>query len=114
MSETRRSLDRIERLADVRQAYVTAAEAAVREAEILVRYFKEEAENNARQIQQTREDIAYLTSLSGHEIQVREKHILSLDFKARQIAQDLEKAEQMLDRRRAEWREKMTERKIAE
>ena len=114
MNETRRSLDRIERLVEVRQTYVTAAEAAVREAEVLVRYFEEEAEKNARQAQQTREEIAYLKTLSGHELQAREKHIISLNFKARQIARDLEKAVQMLEKRRAEWRETMKEKKIVE
>lgn len=114
MSETRRSLDRIERLVEVRQTYVAAAEAAVREAEVLVRYFEEEAENVVRQIQQTREEIAYLKTLSGHEIQTREKHIFSLNFRARQIAQDLEKAAQMLETRRAEWRETMKDKKIVE
>jgi flagellar export protein FliJ len=114
MNETRRSLDRIERLVEVRQTYVTAAEAAVREAEVLVRYFEEEAEKIARLIQQTREEIAYLKTLSGHEIQAREKHILSLNFKARQIAKDLEKAVQMLETRRAEWRETMKDKKIVE
>ena len=114
MSETRRSLDRIERLVEVRQTYVTAAEAAVREAEVLVRYFEEEAGRVVRQIQQTREEIAYLKTLSGHEIQAREKHIFSLNFKARQIAQDLEKAAQMLEQRRAEWRETMKDKKIVE
>jgi flagellar export protein FliJ len=114
MNETRRSLDRIERLVDVRQTYVTAAEAAVREAEALVRYFEEEAANNARQIQQTREEIAYLKTLTGYEIQAREKHIFSLNFKARQIAQDLEKAVQMLEKRQADWRETMKDKKIVE
>ena len=114
MNETRRSLHRIERLVEVRQTYVTAAEARVREAEALVRYFEEEIEKNARQIQQTREEIAYLKTLSGHEIQAREKHIFSLNSKARQIAQDLEKAEQMLEKRREEWRETMKEKKVVE
>jgi flagellar export protein FliJ len=114
MNETRRSLDRIERLVGVRQTYVTAAEAAVREAEVLVHYFEDEAAKNARLIQQTREEIAYLKTLSGHEIQAREKHIFSLNFKARQIAQDLDKAVQLLEKRRAEWRETMKDKKIVE
>jgi len=114
VSETRRSLDRIERLVEVRQTYVTAAEAAVREAEVLVRYFEEEAEKVVRQIQQTWEEIAYLKTLTAHAIQAREKHIFSLNFKARQIAQDLDKAVQMLEKRRAEWRETMKDKKIVE
>lgn len=114
MSESRRSLDRIERLVEVRQTYVTAAEAAVREAENIVRYFQDEAEQNARQIQQAREGIAYLQSLTGHDIQTRERHISSLNLRARQLSQDIEKAMQTLEKRRGEWREKMKDRKIVE
>jgi flagellar export protein FliJ len=114
MSEARRSLDRIERLVEVRQTYVNAAEAAVKEAEGMVRYFEDELQNNARQIQQVREEIAYLKTLTGHQIQAREKQILSLGIRARQIAQDLEKAEQLLEQRRAEWRETMKDKRIVE
>jgi flagellar export protein FliJ len=114
MSEARRSLERIERLVEVRQTYVNAAEAAVKEAEGIVRYFQEELQQNARQIQQAREEIAYLKSLTGHDIQTREKHILSLGIRARQISQDLEKAEQLLEKRRGEWRETMKDKRIVE
>jgi flagellar export protein FliJ len=114
MNETRRSLERIERLVEVRQTYVTAAEARVKEAESLVRYFQEELEKNAREANQTREEIAYLKTLSGFEIQTREKHIASLNFKARQINLDLDKANQLLEKRRAEWRETMKDKKIVE
>jgi flagellar export protein FliJ len=114
MSEARRSLDRIERLVEVRQTYVNAAEAAVKEAEGIIRYFQDELAQNARQIQQAREEIAYLKNLTGHAIQTREKHILSLGIHARQIAQDLEKAEQLLEKRRGEWRETMKEKRIVE
>jgi len=114
MNETRRSLDRIERLVEVRETYVTAAEAGVREAEALVRYFEEEAHNNALQIQLTREEIGCLKNFSGHQIQARDRHILSLNLKARRIAQDVEKAMQMLEKRRAEWRETMKDKKIVE
>jgi len=114
MNDTQRSLERIERLVAVRHTYVAAAEARVREAEVFVRYLEGEAEKTARQIQQCREGIAYLKTLSGHEIQAREKHIFSLNFKARQIAQELEKAGELLDKRRAEWRETMKDKKIVE
>jgi flagellar export protein FliJ len=114
MSEAKRSLDRIERLVEVRQTYVTAAEAAVKEAESIVHYFEDEARENARQIQTSREEIAYLTSLTGHDIQTRERHISSLNLKARRIAQDVEKANQMLEKRRGEWRETMKDKKIVE
>jgi flagellar export protein FliJ len=114
MSEARRSLDRIKRLVEVRQTYVTAAEAGVREAESVVRYFQNEAEQTARQIQQAREGIAYLKSLTGHDIQTRERHISSLNLRARQLAQDIEKAKQVVEKRRGEWRETMKDKKIVE
>src|SRR6185295_17351300 len=114
MNEARRSLDRIERLVELRQTYVTAAEAAVREAEMMVRYFEEQAQENARQIQQGREEIAYLKNLTGHDIQTRERHILGLEVRAKQIVQDVEKAEQFLEKRRGEWRETMRDKKIVE
>jgi flagellar export protein FliJ len=114
MSESRRSLDRIERLVEVRQTYVTAAEAAVREAENVVKYFQDEAAQNARQIQQAREGIAYLTSLTGHDIQNRERHISSLNLRARQFVQEIEKAMKMVEKRRGEWRETMKDKKIVE
>jgi len=114
MNETRRSLERIERLVEVRETYVTAAEARVKEAEAMVRYFQEELARNAAEASKTREEIAYLKTLSGFEIQAREKHILSLNFKARQLNLDLDKANQLLEKRRAEWRETMKEKKIVE
>jgi flagellar export protein FliJ len=114
MSDVRRSLDRIERLVEVRQTYVTAAEAAVKEAENILRYFEDDARQNARQIQTAREEIAYLTSLTGQDIQNRERHISSLNLQARRIAQDVEKANQMLEKRRGEWRETMKDKKIVE
>jgi flagellar export protein FliJ len=114
MSEARRSLERIERLVEVRQTYVNAAEAAVKEAEGIVRYFEDELAQNARQIQQAREEIAYLKSVTAHDIQTREKHISALGIRAKQFAQDLEKAQQMLEKRRGEWREKMKDKRIVE
>ena len=114
MNDVRRSLNRIERLAEVRQTYVTAAEARVKEAEAVVRYFEEELEKNARMIQQTREEIAYLKTLSAHSIQAMERLIVSLSLKARQLNQDKEKAVQLLEKRRTEWREMMKEKKVVE
>lgn len=114
MSEERRGLQRMERLVDVRQTFVTAAEAAVREAEGMVRYFEDEIRDNARQIFQAREENAYFGDSKSNVITARERYILSLQQRARSLAQDLEKAKQLVERRRTAWREAMKARKTVE
>lgn len=112
--ELRRGLDRIERLVEIRQTYVTAAEAAVREAEGVVRRLEALAEENARQVQHARENFAYPGSFTGGDVQTRERHIEMLNLQAGKIRQDVEKATQILESKRAEWRETMKDRKIIE
>jgi flagellar export protein FliJ len=104
----------MDRLVEVRQTYVTAAEVAVHEAEARVRHFEEQAEENARQVRQSREEIAHLKKATGHDIQTRERHLGALFVRARQIGQDLDKAKKTLEVKRAEWRETMKARKIVE
>jgi len=104
----------MERLVEVRQTYVTAAEAAVREAEGIVRYFEDEAAQNARQIRQTREEIGSLQSFTGSDMQARERFISGLQVRAKQITQEIDKARQELEKRRLAWRETMRARKVVE
>ena len=114
MTEERRALLRMDRLVDVRRTFVTAAEAAVREAESMLRYFEDSAAENARQIQQQREENAHLEQASQELLVARERFILSLQVRAKVIAQDLEKARQLLEKRRAAWRETMKDKKSME
>ena len=84
MNEQRQRLRRIDRLAEVRQSYVTAAEGRVREAEQHVRICEEAVEHTDRQIRLLREEIAYLNHSTGEELQNRERYIFTLYVRARQ------------------------------
>lgn len=114
MNEQRHGLLRIERLVEVRQSYVTAAEGRVHEAEQQVRLCEEAAEEKDRQIRQVRAEIAYLDHATGETIQNRERYIFSLHVRAHQARELLEKAKKVLDIRRLEWRETMRDKKVIE
>jgi len=114
MNDQQQRLHRIDRLADVRQSYVTAAEGRVREAELQVRICDEKVKERDRQIRQVREEIAYLDHATGESIQNRERYIFSLHVLARQAREVLDKARRLLDTRRLEWRETMRDQKVIE
>jgi len=105
MNEQQQRLHRIDRLAEVRQSYVTAAEGRVREAEQQVRICEAAAEHTDRQIRLSREEIAYLNHSTGEELQNRERYIFTLHVRAHQAREMLDKARKALDSRRHEWRE---------
>src|SRR6185295_12339861 len=114
MSNQKQRLHRIDRLAEVRQSYVTAAEGRVREAEHHVRLCEEAAEHADRQIRLVREEIAYLDHSTGEEIQNRERYIFTLHVRARHTRETLDKARKVLDSRRHEWRETKRDQMVIE
>ena len=114
MNDQKQRLHRIDRLAEVRQSYVTAAEGRVREAEHQVRLREDAAEEADRQIRRVREEIAYLDHSTGEEIQNRERYIFTLHVRARHAREALDKARKVLDRRRHEWRETMRDQQVIE
>ena len=114
MNDQQQRMHRIDRLAEVRQSYVTAAEGRVREAEHLVRMREEAAEESDRQIRRVREEIAYLDHSTGEEIQNRERYIFTLHVRARHAHEALDKARKVLDSRRHEWRESKRDRMVIE
>ena len=114
MNDQQLRLHRVDRLAEVRQSYVTAAEVRVREAEQHVRLCEEAAEHTDRQIRLVREEIAYLDHSTGEEMQNRERYIFSLHVRARQAREMLDKARKVLDSRRHEWRETRREQMVVE
>jgi flagellar export protein FliJ len=114
MNDQKQRLHRIDRLAEVRQSYVTAAEGRVREAEHLVRVREEAAEEADRQIRRVREEIAYLDHSTGEEIQNRERYIFTLHVRARHAREALDKARKVLDSRRHEWRESKRDQMVIE
>jgi len=114
MNDQQQRLHRIDRLAEVRQSYVTAAEGRVREAEQHVRLCEEAAEEADRQIRRVREEIAYLDHSTGEEIQNRERYIFSLHVRAHHARETLDKARKVLDSRRHEWRETKRDQMVIE
>src|ERR1700733_1923447 len=114
MSELKGSLKRLERLAQIRQTYVSVAEAGVKEAEGEVRRLETEDTAIARNIQDTQAGIAYLRTATGQDIQNCEKYIQALKHQRKAIAQSLETATSNLEQRRGEWTEAMRQQKIIE
>jgi len=112
MNEHIEKLRRTERLARIRQSYVTAAESRVREAELQFRLREEVAADKDGQIRQIQAEIAYLDHASGASIQNRERYIFGLFVRARQAHEALEKARIVLEGRRREWREAMRDHKV--
>ena len=112
--ELKSNLKRLERLFQIRQAYVSVSEAGVKTAEGEVRKL-EAAENEvAGNIQHTQAEIAYRQTASGHDLQSGEKYIYALQTQRKLIQQSLEKATGNLEQRRREWTEAMREQKIIE
>jgi flagellar export protein FliJ len=110
----RASLKRLQRLVEIKQTYVSVAEANVKQAEGEVRQL-ETAENDiAGNIQHTQAGIAYLQTSTGHELQSCEKYIQALELQRKLIQQSLEKATSNLEQRRGDWTEAMREQKIVE
>jgi flagellar export protein FliJ len=114
MNDQKQRLHRIDRLAKVRQSYVTAAAGRVREAEYQVRLREEAAKEADRQIRRVREEIAYLDHSTGEQIQNRERYIFTLHVRARHAREALDKASKVLDSRRHEWRESKRDHMVVE
>jgi flagellar export protein FliJ len=108
------SLKRLERLFQIRQTYVSVAEAGVKEAEGEVRRLETADTEVTGNIQHTQAGIAYLQTATGQDIQNSEKYIQALQHHRKIIRQSLEKAAGNLEQRRGEWTEAMREQKIIE
>jgi flagellar export protein FliJ len=107
------SLERLKRLVEIRETYVSVAEAGVKLAENEVRRLEAAENETVGNIQHTQAGIAYLQSATGHDIQNSEKYIKALEIQRELIRQSLEKANTNLEERRGEWTEAMREQKIA-
>ncbi len=104
----------MERLFQIRQTYVSVAEAGVKTAEHEVSKLEAADGQVAGNIQDTRAEIAYRQTSTGHDLQTGEKYIQALQTQRQQIQQSLEKATGNLEQRRREWTEAMREQKIIE
>ena len=112
--ELKAVLKRLERLAHIKQTYVSVAEANVKNAEGEVRQLETAESKMTGHIQDTQAEIAYLQSATGHDLQSSERYIQALELQRRLIRQSLEKANVNLQQRRNEWTEAMREQKIVE
>ena len=110
----RASLKRLDRLVQIKETYVSVAEANVKQAEGEVRRLETVENEIAGNIQHTQAEIAYLRTATGHDVQSGEKYIRSLEVQRKLIQQSLEKATSNLEQRRSEWTEAMREQRIIE
>ena len=108
------SRKRLERLFQIRQTYVSVAEAGVKQAEGEVRRLENADTEVAGNIQETKAGIAYLQTATGQDIQNGENYIRALQHQRKQIRQSLETATSNLEERRGQWTEAMREQKIIE
>ena len=108
------SLKRLERLVQIKQTYVSVAEANVKQAEGKVRELETAEGEVAGNIRHTQAGIAYLQTATGQDVQSSEKYIHALELQQKAIRQSLEKATTNLEQRRGEWTEAMREQKIIE
>ena len=107
-------LKRLERLVQIKQTYVSVAEANVKSAEGEVRQLETAEHEITGNIQDTRAGIAYLQTATGEEVQSGETYIKALELHRKAIQQSLVKATNNLEKRRGEWTEAMREQKIIE
>ena len=112
--ELKSHLKRLERLFQIRQTYVTVAEAGVKTAEGEVRKLEVADDQVAGTIQHTQAEIAYRQTASGHDLQTGEKYIQALQTQRKTIQLSLEKATGNLEQRRRDWTEAMREQKVVE
>ena len=112
-NKLRPHIKRLERLVQIRQTYVSAAEAGVKQAEHEVRRLEAAENETAENIQDSQAGIAYLRTAAGRDIQTGERYIRALQKQRKLIRQSLETATGNLEQRRTEWTEAMREQKIA-
>lgn len=106
------SLKRLERLVQIKETYVSVAEAGVKQAEGEVRRLENAEREVTGNIQDTQAGIAYLRTATGHDLHIGETYIRALEIQRHAIQLSLEKATLNLEQRRAQWTEAMREQKI--
>ena len=114
MPSSRSDIQRLERVASMRQTMAGVAEARVKEAENVVRDIQLEDERLVRKIRDTRAEITYRGAMSGRDMQHNEKYIEVLGKVRAGLQQKLEKARVVLAERHQEWIEARREQKIIE
>ena len=107
-------IERLHRLALIRDAYTRVAEARVKEAEGQVREIERQDEQIVRNIQGAQAEFAHRSPVSGKEIQQNDRYVSSLLRNRKIVLQSLEKAMATLDQRRGAWVETRREQRIVD
>ncbi len=113
-TETKQSLNRLDRLMSVRQIAVDAAEARVRESERDIRRLEGRLAEEAGKIRQAMEEFSQPGGLSAEGLQCTEKFVGAAESRSCRIRQDIEKATTKLEERKAVLREALKEKKTVE
>jgi flagellar export protein FliJ len=106
------NLKRLERLVEIRDTYVSAAEAGVKLAEGELRRLQAAESDVAKSILNAQKEIAFMQTSTGHEVQTGERYIHALANQRKAILNSVEEAAAALEQRRREWTEAMREQKI--
>jgi flagellar export protein FliJ len=107
-------IDRLHRLALIRDAYTRVAEARVKESEGQVREIERQDEEIVRNIQVSQAEFAQRSAVFGKEVQQNDKYVNALLRHRKIVRQSLEKAKVTLDQRREAWLETRREQKIVD
>ena len=107
-------LKRLDRLFHIRETFVDAAEARVKLAEQEVARIEETAQENARKIQHTMEELAHPGEATGMTVQSAQNYLQLLRSRAAEIQRSLDASKALLEERRREWTEAMREQKVVE
>jgi len=105
-------INRLDRLVHIRKTFVDAAENRVRLAEKEVARIEAIAEENARSIQRTMEELAHPVDVTGMTLQRAHNYLQSLRAGAAGIQRSVTAAKTLLEERRREWNESIREEKM--
>ena len=114
MNESRQKIKRLDRIIEIRQIAVDAAEAQVRRSEGEVRRYQDRLEAEEGKIRQAMEEFAHPMGKSGIDLKQCEAAAEAGRIRSRNVGQDIEKAEARLEERRQEWTEAGRARKTVE
>lgn len=114
MTVERERYDRSHRLTEIREAFSTAAEHRVREAEHEFAAAEVALKDVLLRMNRTREELAYVDGASADKLQNAEKHLVLLEVEHRRCLAAHTLAKKELDRRREEWKEAEREVRVAE
>jgi len=100
--ELKASLKRLGRLAQIKQTYVSVAEANVRNAEGEVRQLESAESKLTGNIQGKQAEIAYLQTATGHDVQSGERYIQALELQRRSMREQ-KMVEKVQEHRLHQW-----------